>query len=147
MFRKFFLLIVSFLLLFLIHNSLFIIPVRADNEFASDINVQYFVEESGQTVVTHTITLQNLISNLYATSYSLTLDNIEPQNVSVTEQGKALTFSQKKEGSKTQITVNFADTLVGKGKSRTFKITFEESNFAVRSGEVWEISIPRLSDE
>lgn len=137
------------LLVFLLLFTSYLLPfsVHAENEFASDVSVYYQVEESGKTIVTHTITLQNLFSNLYATSYTLSLDNIEPQNVSVTEQGKALGFNQKKDGTQTQITVDFTEALVGKDKLRTFKITFEESSFAVRSGEVWEISIPRLSSE
>ncbi len=137
------------ILFFLFLFFFLLIPknVKAEGEFASDVNVQYFVEESGKTLITHTITLQNLFSNLYATSYTLSLDNIEPQNVSVTEQGKVLNFSQKREGTKTTINVEFKDALVGKDKFRTFKIMFEEETFAIRSGEVWEISIPRLSSE
>lgn len=137
------------ILLFLFLFFFLLIPknVKAEGEFASDVNVQYFVDESGKTLITHTVTLQNLFSNLYATSYTLALDNIEPKNVSVTEQGKTLNFSQKREGTKTSINVEFKDALVGKDKSRTFKIFFEEDTFAVRSGEVWEISIPRLSSE
>ncbi|KKR57633.1 MAG: Transglutaminase-like protein, partial [Candidatus Woesebacteria bacterium GW2011_GWC2_40_30] len=41
----------------------------------------------------------------------------------------------------------FPDSSVGKGTQRHFTITYENSSFAVRTGEVWEISIPRLGDQ
>lgn len=119
----------------------------AADEFSTDVSVSYNVQESGLTEVVHTITLENLYSNLYATSYTLVLDNIEPKNISVHEDGKNLTFADKKEGSKTSLTINFPNALVGKGEKRTFSIRFEEAGFALRTGEVWEISIPRLSPE
>src|SRR3972149_10530862 len=111
----------------------------AAGEFSTDVSVNYNVQESGITDVTHTITLENLYSNLYATSYTLVLDNIEPKNISVHEDGKSLTFSDKQEGTKTSLTVNFPNALVGKGERRTFSVKFEESGFALRTGEVWEI--------
>lgn len=135
------------ILLFLTFLLLFALPKRtlAAGEFETDVDVLYKVEESGVTSVRHTITLENLFSSLYATSYSFVLDNIDPQDTSVFEGGKTLNFSQKKEGDKTSLTINFSDHLVGKGKKRTFSVIFAESGFAVRTGEVWEISIPRLS--
>src|SRR3990170_3733558 len=128
-------------------SFLFFIPkaIFAAGEFSTDVAVEYKVEETGTTLVTHTITIENLFSNLYATSYTLALDNIEPQNVRVFEGAKNLNFNLKTDGSKTSIAIEFAEAMVGKGKTRTFNILFEESDFAVRTGEVWEISIPRLS--
>lgn len=119
----------------------------AQSEFATDVSVTYNVQESGITQVTHTISLENLFSDLYATSYTFVLDNIEPSSISVFEGTKALPFTEKKEGDKTSITVSFPDALVGKGKVRNFSVVFQESGFAVRTGEVWEISIPRLSTD
>ena len=141
MLKKFFLFLTFLLLFALPKNTL------AAGEFETDVDGLYKVEESGVTSVTHTITLENLFSNLYATSYSLVLDNIDPQNTSVVEGGKTLNFTQTKEGDKTSLTINFSDALVGKGKKRTFSLIFAESGFAIRTGEVWEISIPRLSPE
>ena len=128
-------------------SFLFFIPkaIFAAGEFSTDVAVEYKVEETGTTLVTHTITIENLFSNLYATSYTLALDNIEPQNVRVFEGAKNLNFNLKTDGSKTSIAIEFAEAMVGKGKTRTFNVLFEESDFAVRTGEVWEISIPRLS--
>ncbi|MBI4153689.1 transglutaminase domain-containing protein [Candidatus Woesebacteria bacterium] len=119
----------------------------AQAEFATDVSVNYKVGEEGTTLVSHTISLENLFSDLYATSYTLVLDNIEPKGISAFEGTKALPFKLAKVGGINSLTIDFPDALVGKGEKRTFTVLFEETSFAVRTGEVWEISIPRLSPD
>ncbi|OGM88985.1 hypothetical protein A2597_03165 [Candidatus Woesebacteria bacterium RIFOXYD1_FULL_46_19] len=142
MLKKIFLFfILSFLLLVFPRHSL------AAGEFATDVTVNYKIEKGGTTFVSHLISLENLFSDLYATSYSLVLDNIEPKNISVFEGSKALPFKLSKEGAKNSLTIDFPEALVGKGEKRIFTVLFEEAGFAARTGEVWEISIPRLSSD
>ena len=117
------------------------------NEFVVDSNVRYEIEESGRTQVSHNIILENQVSDLYATSYTLELNNIEAKNVRAFEGSKEFEVEVDNEGEKTILKVNFDDALVGKGKVRNFFITFSEDSFAIRTGEIWEISIPRLLQE
>ena len=91
--------------------------------------------------------MENNFSDLYATSYSLGLENIDASNVKAF--GENLTeykVDTSKEGELTNIKINFPDTSVGKGIQRHFYVTYENSSFAVKTGEVWEVSVPRLSD-
>lgn len=120
--------------------------VNAQDKFDISANVQYQVESSGVTKVTHNISIKNLYSDLYATSYSLTLDNINPQNPLASEGQKSLPVSVSKSNNTTTLRVDFPDAVVGKGKERKFKISFDDSSFATRTGEVWEIAIPKLSN-
>lgn len=123
-------------------------PLLAEGEFTTDFDVTYEVKETGITEVTNKITLTNVFSNLYATSYSVILDSINPTNAKAySAEGIAYSLASSTENEKTTLKVNFPDTVVGKDKSRTFYISFEESSFAIRTGEVWEISIPRISEE
>ena len=142
MLKKVFLFLILFFLLLIFPR-----PSLGVEEFATDVIVDYRVEEEGNTRVSQTVNLENLFSDLYATSYTLVLDNIEPRNVSVFEGSTALPFEISKVGTKNSLTINFPDALVGKGKKRTFTVSFEEGGFAARTGEVWEISIPRLSPD
>lgn len=130
------------LLFFLFPKSAF-----AQGEFITDIIVDYQVRESGLTNIRHTITLANAFSDLYATSYSLVLEGISPENERAHQEGNPLELEKKIEGNLVSLKVNFTDSLVGKGKKRTFVVEFDEDSFAERTGEVWEISIPRLADE
>jgi len=120
--------------------------VGAQEQFQIDIAVDYKVEASGTTQVTHTVTLKNLVSNLYATSYTLSLNNINPINVVAFQGSTPLNITTAKSQDSTNLRVNFDDSVVGKDKSRTFSISFKEGSFATKTGEVWEISIPRLSE-
>lgn len=119
----------------------------AQNEFIVDVNVDYDVQETGTTEVTHTIILENAFSNLYAKSYLLGLENIDPINPRAFQGSKPLELIESRNDNSVSLQVNFDDAIVGKGKSRTFTIVFEEDSFAVRTGEIWEISIPRLSGD
>ncbi|MCX6706042.1 MAG: transglutaminase family protein [Candidatus Woesebacteria bacterium] len=121
--------------------------VHAEGEFRTDVDVTYKVQETGITTVTNKITLENLFTNLYATSYTLILDNIKPANLIVSEVGKNLPFEVKTDGSKTNIVISFPNSLVGKGNKRIFSVSYDDSTIAQRTGEVWEISIPRLSSD
>lgn len=120
---------------------------HAEGEFKTDVDVTYKVQESGITSVTNNITLENLFTDLYATSYTLILDNIKPTNLIASQGGKNLPFQVKTEGSKTNIVISFPDSLVGKGNKRVFSVSYDDPTIAQRTGEVWEISIPRLSSD
>ena len=94
--------------LFVIASSLLPKIVRADDAFAVDANVTYKVEDTGKTLVTHDITLENLYSTLYATTYTLTLNNIDAQNVVVTsDNGKNIPIETNQNGSNLSLKLDF----------------------------------------
>lgn len=122
--------------------------VHADDAFAVDATVTYKVEDSGKTLVTHNVTLENLFSTLYATTYTLSLENITAQNVvAKNDDGKAIQVDSQGDGTKLNLKLTFSDAIVGRGAKRHFTISYENGSFATKTGEVWEISIPRLSDQ
>lgn len=126
----------------------FVKPVSSSDQFIVDSNVEYKVEESGRTHITHEISLENAFSTLYATSYTLALENVDAANISAYyEDGTKLLTEVSDEGDTKTIKISFPDAVVGKGKIRKFFIAYDNSTFAVRTGEVWEISIPKLAQE
>ena len=117
----------------------------AQNEFSVDATVTYEVQDSGNTVVIHNIVLENNFSTLYATTYSLGLENIDIQNVVASDsKGSSIPVEVQKDGQTTNIIVKFSDAVVGKGVTRHFSVSYENSSFALRTGEIWEVSVPRL---
>ena len=122
--------------------------MSAAGEFLIDSKIEYKVSETGKTTVTHNINLENATTEYYATSYGLTLENIDAQNVrSYTVNGAQLTVNSEKQADKTNINITFPDAVVGKGKSRNFTVSYDNSSFTAKTGEVWEITIPKLFDE
>lgn len=142
----------SLLVFLLLTFTFYLLPSRvfAQGEFTTDAAVTYNVQDSGNTLVTHDITLENNFSTLYATTYTLTLENIDVQNVKASElinnQPQDVPTDVSKSGDITSIKVNFNSAVVGKGAKRHFFISYQNATFAVRTGEVWEVSIPKLSD-
>jgi hypothetical protein len=121
---------------------------KAQSEFSVDAVVTYNVQDTGKTVVTHNITLENNFSTLYATTYTLGLENIDAQSVIArNSKGVIIPTDIQKDGQVTNIKVNFSDAVVGKGIQRNFSISYDNGSFAVRTGEIWEVSVPRLGPE
>jgi len=141
--KRFFLFIFFWLIVFFSFPT----NIFAEEEFVTDVDVEFYVLDSGITQVIHDITVENVFTNIYATSFNLTLENINPTNVTAIYEGKNLTPIVKKRDKNTDITVNFNDAVVGKGKKRDFKIIYENVSFAQKTGEVWEITIPKLSSQ
>src|SRR3972149_9567388 len=134
-----------FFLLFIF--SLFLpFTALANDAFTTSSNVTYEVNNQGLTTVTHNITLENAVSDLYATSYVLSLEGAKPVNPQAYEGTTPLPLVTSQNGDKTTLKVNFPDAVVGKGKQRNFYLTFQDSSLATKTGEVWEITIPKLSD-
>jgi len=142
MFRKILQVLALFLFLLLYFKNV----SYAQEEFLVDSTVNYTVDTSGITHVTHNITLENSMSNIYATSYSLVLDNIKVDNPKATQDGKGLNISSTEKDDITTINVSFEDSVVGRGNKRNFQISYNNSQFTQKTGEVWEISIPRLDE-
>ncbi len=119
----------------------------AAENFATDSTVTYSVDASGKTLVSHDITIENLNPTLYSTTYQLTLENIDATNIRALDaEGKPILFTQNSADHKLNIKLTFPDDVIGNGAKRRFVISYENSNFAVKTGEVWEISIPRLEN-
>jgi len=137
-----------FVFLFMLSTLYYVLctGVYASDEFNTDFDVTYRVHETGITEVNNKITLTNIFSNLYATSYSIVLDNINPANIKAYDEKGPLEIIKNITNKTVSLQVKFKDPVVGKDKSRVFWVSFEEPSFAIRTGEVWEVSIPRLSE-
>src|SRR4030043_1068261 len=142
MLKKYLLSIITFFILFIVFPK----NVIADEYFNVDIDINYKVNDNGKTSVDNDVTIENRNTEKYSLEYYFLLSNIEPKNIEVTEHENKLRFSEERSENQTKLTVKFDNKIVGKGKKRNFKITYDVDNLAVRTGEVWEISIPKISN-
>ena len=125
---------------------LFLLPPAtfAQEEITTNVIARYEIQESGIAQVKKDFTLINALSDLYATGYSFVLDNVKPADVTVWEEGKEHQISIEEREGATFVDIVFADAVVGKGESRLFHISYADARLATKTGEVWEITIPRL---
>ncbi len=121
--------------------------VRSQEQFAVDGYVEYKIDPNGLTTITHNITVENMYSEYYAKSYTLQLENINPINPQAYYGSKKLNVTSSNDADKITLTVEFEDAIVGKGEKRNFTVSYSENSFVTKTGEIWEITIPRLTSQ
>lgn len=116
------------------------------SQFISNSTVTYDVATDGTTTVTHDITLQNTTSDFYATSYTLSLSGISPINPAAIENGQTLPVKVTTDKGTTNLEIDFPDAIVGKDAKREFVVKFIDRTLVVKTGEIREITAPKLAD-
>jgi len=137
-----------FIVLFLVFSFLFkaVNAVKADTNFQVDLNAEYKILDDGKTTITNTVSIKNLKSDYFPKKYVLNLKGVDPQNIKAYESGSLLTTSLQENGSEKIITINFDSQSVGKGNTKTFIVSYEDTTLAKKSGEIWEIVLPKVTD-
>ena len=129
----------------LISFSLFS-KVKAD-EFKTDAEVEYFIYDNGLTKVTYKITIENKFSETYARSFALFLTNIKPKEINVLQDNIKASVKEEINEDEVTLTVNLPQPPVGKGKKAEFTLEFYDEHLTDHIGDVWEVSIPKLSKD
>lgn len=142
---RFFLLAFCLFSLFTIHYSLFIAPAFSQGEFETDYDVLYTVGQDGKTNVTQKIVLKNKTSNYYAEKFELKIGSTKVEDVKATDNIGPLETNVKFDQNTTSIEVKFNQKVIGIGKTLPWELTYTSSELATKSGQIWEISIPRLA--
>lgn len=142
--------IIRLQLIFLLVGELFLFfsrPASAKGEFESTYHVRYEVLPTGRVKVSEKISLKNRFSNLYATQYSLILQNTNVENIQAKDSAGLLKTEVKKADGDTSITLFFNDQIIGAGKTLNFDFNYEATDLTQKNGQIWEINIPKLSDK
>lgn len=117
-------------------------------KFSTSYQINYLIQESGRTHVSYTINQKNNLSVVYATDYSISINETNLENIKVKDEGVYITPDVIKTLNQTVISFPFASKVVGKDKNHTFTIEYDTGNIATKHGSTWQIDIPRLeSDE
>lgn len=127
---------------------LFLIPrfVFAQENFTTDYKVTYNVLENALTHVTFDVTLTNTTSQYYASSYGIQVGFKDINNVLVRDNAGKITPQLTKNDDGNNIEISFNDRVVGLNKKNNFSISFDTRDIAQRSGNIWNINIPGLTE-
>lgn len=125
---------------------LYVLPRKAgaQQEFTVNYDTTYVIADDGSAEVNQGITLSNNYSETYASSYDLILEGPNPLEVRAIENETELPIQVKKEKEQTIISASFPRAVVGKGKNRSFSIKYKLNGVAIKNGQVWEITIPKV---
>src|SRR3989344_2929780 len=119
--------------------------ILADGEFQTDYDVNYKVDEGGKTEVIQTITLENKTANYYADRFELKIGSIKVENVKAEDGIGAIDPQVKFEENVSTIALKLNERVIGLGKKVTINLTYSSAELATKSGQIWEVSIPRLA--
>lgn len=118
----------------------------ASSEFENSYLVRYQVNPNGVVHVDQEISLTNKLSNIYATQYSLNIQSGIIKNTQAQDEEGSLKIETTQTETSTLIVLNFNQQVVGKDKTLTFNLSYDSLDLATRTGQVWEILVPRLSN-
>lgn len=118
----------------------------AQGEFETAYGVTYEVLENGTTKVTQEISLTNLTRDYYASEYTLVIGSPRVANIEAFDSRGTVKKEVETGQTNTSIHLTFNDQIVGQGKKLKWTLKYDSLDSAVKSGQVWEINIPRLSN-
>ena len=120
---------------------------EAAGKFLANYDVSYAIAPSGVTIVTQTVSLINQETNLYPKQYSIILDTINIRTIIARDDGGTITPTITQTNGKTEILLTFNKQIVGIGKQLTFTLRYENADIAQKNGNIWEVTIPGISDD
>lgn len=134
------LVVFSFLFLVLIYPS----PALADNEFSTSYDTTYDFDSNGVAQVTQKITLKNLTSQYYVSSFTLTIGSTNVTDVQATDTEGPMESKVEQSSNKTSIAVKFNKPVAGVGKAQVFTLRLKSKDFAQNLGKTWEVNLPKI---
>jgi len=137
-------------LIFVIFWTIFLslgTQVNASSEVFVDSKNLYEIDSYGVTHVTHDITIRNISSEIYTSEFILDLHGSIPTNIYATENSIPQNISIVEEDSKKSLIVSFVKKSLGSGNSKNFTIEYDLNDLVLKSGDVWEINIPKLYEQ
>jgi hypothetical protein len=138
----------NFRMLFLYILISCVLPLRsyALENFDAVYNVTYDIEEDTNTRTTINVALTNTSDRYFAAQYALQVGFDDIENVKASDAGGQLApkITQNENGQR--IELEFNNSVIGKGKTLNFQLTFDTPNVAKKQGKIWEINIPGIAN-
>ena len=116
-------------------------------KFNTTYKIYYQIEDSGKTHVRFVINQKNNLSVVYATNFGLSVNETKIENIRVMDEGTPVTPDVIKSLNQTSISFPFLSKVVGKDKNHTFTIEYNTTDITTKSGNTWQIDIPRLEPD
>lgn len=138
--------IFSFLLSLLV-NSLCLIgialPVHANADFATNYQVTYKYDASGNSRIRHDVILTNKKSGLYASSFQIQVSGETPKNIVGQDGSGPLKITTDTKDGTTTLNLGFNQQITTLGGQLKFFVEYTGKP-ADHNGQVWEIFLPKV---
>jgi hypothetical protein len=105
-----------------------------EKQFVVDYDISYRVQENGETLVEHNVTLTNLKNEVVPTNYSFLANEVTILDLSAESNGKKVTAEINVDQEKSGFTVPIINQSIGKGKQNKIKISYKTNGIASKAG-------------
>ncbi len=138
--------VTSIFLLFLLIFTLSFKISKAQNYFDVSLESTYIFSDEGNCFIKDSFEIENNYTEKYLPSFEYTIKNTAVENISVVYGESTLIPIVESDDVSINVKINFDDKVLGKGSKRIFSIQYEIKNLASKTGDVWELSIPKNED-
>ncbi|HSX39608.1 MAG TPA: hypothetical protein VLI92_03390, partial [Candidatus Saccharimonadales bacterium] len=114
----------------------------AQEQFETQYDIQYKVGSDGQTSVQQNISIINKQKDVLATTYVLTVKQMEIYDVSAEDRKGTIETDVKTSSNETTVRVTLRNQAIGLGKQNDISLFYKSKQIASKIGEIWNINIP-----
>ncbi len=121
-------------------------PAFALNEkqFSVDYDISYKIQENGETLIEQTATLTNLKNDVVPTNYTFSIKELKIYDIAAETNGKKVNAETVNDENGSGFSVPIENQSIGQGRKNKIFVTFKTADIAVKGGNVWNISIPKI---
>ena len=134
----------TILIYFLVFLFLSPLSKAVNEQFLVDYNLDYSIDEFGETNVIQIATITNLQNDIIPTSFSFSAKQLEIYDVSAETNGKETIPRLSEENEDTTISVTIKDYAIGEGRQNKITLKYKTKSIATKSGNIWNINIPKI---
>lgn len=113
-------------------------------QFSVDYNLEYKIDESGETEVTQVATITNLQNDAIPTAYSFSAKQLKIYDISANTNGKEASPRLDENNGETVVSVTIRDFAIGEGRQNKITLNYKTKSIASQSGKIWNIYIPKI---
>ncbi|MFZ2664506.1 MAG: transglutaminase-like domain-containing protein [Patescibacteria group bacterium] len=115
-----------------------------ESQFLVDYNIEYDVQETGETKVIQTSTITNLKNDVIPTTYTFVAKQLKIYDVSAETNDKSSKVETEEQDGETLISIMIDNYAIGEGRQNEIKLSYKTKGIATKTGRIWNIYIPRI---
>lgn len=129
----------------------FILLINPSTQFANEnfdvgVNATYQILNDTTTKVTKSISIENKKEFTFSPNYNISFGFEDIKNIEVFNTNGSIPFDFEKHDGIVSLHINFVNPPKGVGEINSFTISFETNEVVDKKGEIYEVSIPGISN-
>ncbi|NMB91526.1 transglutaminase domain-containing protein [candidate division WWE3 bacterium] len=136
--------LVAVLFILLTTRSIKLAHADQESQFLIDYDIEYNIQEAGDTNVVQTATITNLKNDVIPTTYTFATKQLEIYDVEAETNNKSSQVRTEDKNGETLISVTISNYAIGEGRQNEIKLSYKTKNIATKTGKIWNIYVPKI---